>query len=89
MAATRTLKHGHGKDRQTHSPASGTGNSLKNPQGISTRLSVWLKNDLRFSVERFPANVSLLPLWYRRAGDLDADAERLLLRPLISSNAVL
>jgi hypothetical protein len=33
--------------------------------------------------------VSLLPLWYRRAGDLDADAERLLLRPLISSNAVL
>lgn len=62
---------------------------MKNPQGISTWLSVWLKNDLRFSVEKFPANVSLLPLWYRRAGDLDADAEMLRHRPLISSKTVL
>jgi hypothetical protein len=33
--------------------------------------------------------VSLLPLWYRRAGDLDADAEMLRQRPLISSKTVL
>jgi hypothetical protein len=46
---------------------------------------VWLKKDLRSSAEKLPANVALLPLWYRNAGD----AEVLRQRPWISSKAVL
>uniref|UniRef100_A0A0A9A6J0 Uncharacterized protein n=1 Tax=Arundo donax TaxID=35708 RepID=A0A0A9A6J0_ARUDO len=37
------------------------GNSLKNPHGISISLSVCLKNDLRSSADKFPANVFLVP----------------------------
>jgi hypothetical protein len=66
------------------------GKSLKNPQGISTALSaVGVKNDLLSSVDKFPANVSLLPFWYRNAGNARAVAERLRQRPLISSKTVL
>lgn len=72
--------------RWKSSPACVTGNSLKNPQGISTAPSVRPKNDLRSSVDRFPANEPFLPFWYRNAGD----AERLpRQRPLIPSKTVL
>jgi hypothetical protein len=71
------------------SPACAMGKSLKNPQGISTAPSVWVKNDLRSSMDKFPANVSLLSFWYRNVGHARDGAERLRERPLISSKTVL